>query len=109
MTKQVASVLAAALIATTALRADDKAAEILAAARKAIGESKLDALKSFSLQASVQRNSGSMQIQSESELWLEMPDKYLRSDVGSGPMSISMNSGFNGDRAIIPAGASLAS
>ena len=109
MTKRIASVVAAALIATTALSADDKAAEILAAARKAIGQPAVDALKSLSVQASVQRNTGSMQIQTESELWLEMPDKYVRSDVGSGPMSMSMNSGFNGDRAIIPAGASLAS
>ena len=41
----------------------DKAAEILAAARKAIGDKKLDALKTLSVQASVQRNVGSMQMQ----------------------------------------------
>ena len=45
---------------------DAKAAEILAAARKAIGNSKLEPLKALSVQASVQRNVGSMQMQSES-------------------------------------------
>ena len=110
MTKQIIGFMTAAAFAlSTPLLADDKAAEILAAARKAIGQPAIDALKSLTVQASVQRNSGNVQIQSESELWLEMPDKYLRSDVSSGPMSMSMNSGFNGDRPIIPAGASMAS
>ena len=35
-----------------------KAAEILAAARKAIGDKKLDALKTFSVQSALQRNVG---------------------------------------------------
>ena len=55
---------------------DAKAAEILAASRKAIGNNKLDALKTLSVQASVQRNVGSMQMQTESEILLELPDKY---------------------------------
>jgi hypothetical protein len=85
-----------------------KAAEILAAARQAIGNGKLDALKALSVQASVQRNMGSMQMQTESELLVELPDKYVRTDVSSGPMHMSMTTGFNGDRAIMPAGASMA-
>src|SRR5688572_8740795 len=98
MQKQIIGfVTAAGLAVSTPLLADDKALDILAAARKAIGQPALDALKSLAVHASVQRNSGSMQIQSESELWLEMPDKYLRSDVSSAPMNMTMNSGFNGD------------
>jgi len=85
---------------------DAKAAEILAASRKAIGNNKLEALKTLSVQASVQRNVGSMQMQTESEILLELPDKYLRSDVSSGAMNMAMSTGFNGDKAIMPAGAS---
>ena len=109
MTKQTIGFITAAAVALcTPLLADDKATEIVAAARKAIGQPAIDALKSLAVEASVQRNSGDMQIQSDSELWLEMPDKFLRSDVGRGAMSMTMNSGFNGDRAILPAGASMA-
>ena len=85
---------------------DAKATEILAAARKAIGDNKLDALKALSVQASIQRNMANMQMQTESEILLELPDRYLKSDVSSGPMSMTMSTGFNGDKAILPAGAS---
>ena len=98
-----------ALVIATAAPAgaqDARAAEILAAARKAIGNGKLDGLKTLSVQASVQRNVGNMQMQTESEILLELPDKYLRSDLSSGPMSMAMSTGFNGDKAIMPAGAS---
>jgi hypothetical protein len=85
---------------------DTKAAEILAAARKAIGNSKLDSLKALSVEASIQRNVGSMQMQTESEMLLELPDKYVKTDVSTGPMNMAMSTGFNGDKAILPAGAS---
>ena len=57
-----------------------KAAEVIAAARKAIGGKKLDALKSFSVQAALQRNVGNFQMNSDVEILLELPDKYLRSE-----------------------------
>jgi len=102
-------VMALALMAGTApLSAqapDAKAADVLAASRKAIGDKKLDALKTFALEAALQRNLGSMQMQSEVELLMEMPDKYVRTDVTSGMMNMTANTGFNGDRAILPAGA----
>jgi len=82
-----------------------KAADVLAAAHKAIGNSKLDALKTFSVQAAMQRNLGSMQMQAEVEMLLEMPDKYVRTDVSSGMMNMTTSTGFNGDKAIMPAGA----
>ena len=61
-----------------------KAAEILAAARKAIGDKKLDGLKTFSLQSALQRNVQTMQISSDIEILLDLPDKYLRSEVSGG-------------------------
>jgi hypothetical protein len=83
-----------------------RAADILAAARKAIGGSKLDAMKTFTVQSSVQRNAGSMQLNSDVEVVLDLPDKYLRSETPSGSgggmmvMAGSGVSGFNGDRAL---------
>ena len=83
-----------------------RAADILAAARKTIGGSKLDAMKTFSVQSSVQRNAGSMQLNSDVEVVLDLPDKYLRSETPSGSgggmmvMAGSGVSGFNGDRAL---------
>jgi hypothetical protein len=80
-----------------------KAEDILAAARKAIGGGKLDGLKTFSLEASVQRNVGAMQMASEVEVLLDLPDKYLRSDEGTGPMRGGFATGFNGTTPIRPA------
>ena len=54
-----------------------KAADILAAARKAIGDKKLDALKTFSVQSALQRNVQTMQVSSDVEILLDLPDKYL--------------------------------
>jgi hypothetical protein len=85
--------------------ADRKATEVLAAARKAIGDKKLDGLKTLVVEASVQRNVNTMQVTSAVEILLELPDKYLRSDVSSGPMSMTMNSGFIVDKVIRPANA----
>src|SRR4051794_30904450 len=82
-----------------------KAADVLAAAHKAIGNNKLDALKTFSVQAAMQRNLGSMQMQADVEMLLEMPDKYVRTDVTSGMMNMTTSTGFNGEKAIMPAGA----
>jgi hypothetical protein len=78
----------------------DKAVDILAAARKAIGERKLDGLKTFSLQATVQRNVGSMQLISDTEMLLELPDKYVRFDVVTAPMNATTSSGFNGEKPV---------
>jgi hypothetical protein len=79
-----------------------KAAEILAAARKAIGDKKLDALKTFSVQSALRRNVQSMQLTSDVEILLDLPDKYLRSEVSGGGMMLAGGgvSGFNGDRSL---------
>lgn len=103
------SIVAAAVIAfarPVAFIAQEtgKAAEIIAAARKAIGGTRLDALKTFSVEASVDRNLGSMQIGSEVEVVLDLPDKYLRAETPRGGGGFVMAgggvTGFNGDRAL---------
>jgi hypothetical protein len=82
-----------------ALRGADKASDIIADARKAIGAKKLDALQTFSVDASVQRNVGPMQLNTETELLVQLPDKYVRSDVMTGPMAGGTSTvGFVGDK-----------
>lgn len=95
-----------ALVAAAGLSAQgtDRAVEILGTSRKAIGGTKLDTLRTLSVEASVQRNLGSMQIGSDVEMLLELPDKYLRVDQPNAPGMVAgaMNSGFNGDKPIQP-------
>jgi hypothetical protein len=100
--------LAVGLIALTAIAGvhaaavapqEDKAVEVLAATRKAIGGKKIDSLKSLSVQAAMQRNTGNFQMNSDLELFVELPDKYMRSESSSNPMvNIANTLGFNGDR-----------
>jgi hypothetical protein len=99
---------AAGLIALTAIagvypaaaaQEDKKAVEVLAGARKAIGGKKLDSLKTLSVQAAMQRNAGNFQMNSDLELFVELPDKYMRSESSSNAMVNMANTlGFNGDR-----------
>jgi hypothetical protein len=83
----------------------DKAAEVLGAAHSAIGGTGIERLKTLSVQAAVTRNVGEMQMNSDVELLLEMPGKYLRTESGSGPMTFSSQTGFNGDRPVRTPGA----
>src|SRR5829696_2163173 len=79
----------------------NKAVEVLAAARKAIGDKKLDALKTFSMEAALQRNLANAQINSDVEIVLGFPDKYLRQEtpLGGGMMIAGGGrTGFAGDR-----------
>ena len=102
----VAIVLAAGL-APSAYAQDAKAAEVIARTRTAIGGAKLEALKTLSLQASMDRNIGTRQMTAAIEMFLELPDKFLRSEVSSGMMNMTMNSGFNGDKALTPVGGNV--
>jgi len=85
----------------------DKTAEVLTGARKAIGDKKLDSLKSLSVNATLQRNVGTMQINSEVELLSELPDKYVRSETTTGPMTGSSTTGFNGDKPLTRANSQM--
>ena len=87
------------------LAQDARAAEVLAKTRQALGGARLDGLKALSLEASTSRNMADRQMTGDVEMLLEMPDKYLKSEVSRGMMNMTMNTGFNGDKAILPAGA----
>jgi hypothetical protein len=81
-----------------------KAAEILALARKAIGGGKVDTLKTLSVESAVQRNIATMQINSDVEIFVELPDKYARvENTGGSPGMVVAGggvSGFNGERSL---------
>ena len=102
-----ATALLIAMGAGTAFAQDARATEILAKTHKAIGGAKLDALKTLTLTAATQRNVGQMQMTSDLEIAIELPDKYIRSEASRGGMSMTMNTGFNGEKAILPANASF--
>ena len=85
--------------ATTAARGADKSAEILAGARKAIGGKKLDALKSLSVNATLQRNVGNLQMNSDVELLRRAAGQVLRSETPTGHgQHDRTRPGFNGDK-----------
>lgn len=95
-----ASALAAAALAADQARNTD---EILAEARKALGGEKLAAVRSLKAEGRTLRaapNGTSME--SEFELSLELPDKYLMRSVlaAMGNMSVYRLTGFNGGQAI---------
>jgi hypothetical protein len=79
-----------------------KAADILSATRRAIGDRKLESMKTFSVQSQVQRNVGTMQMNADVEIVLDLPGAYLRSESmsGAGGMMIrgGGTTGFSGDR-----------
>ena len=78
---------------------DRKALDVIARARKAIGGKTLDSLKSLSVQGGARRNVGSFQMNSDLELLIDLPDRYMKAETSSGgPMTIANVSGFSGDR-----------
>ena len=93
--------------AAPAMAQDAKAAEVLAKTRKALGDKKLEGLKSLSVQAQMDRNLGNVQASSEVELFVEMPDKFVRSEASRGMGGMTMSTGFNGDKAILPGGGNM--
>ena len=100
----VAAVLAASVSATAGQ--DARAADVLAKTRAALGRA--GQVKTLSVDAAMQRNVGAARMSSEVELLVEMPDKYVKREETRGMVNMTMASGFNGDRAITPAGASMA-
>ena len=86
-------------------RADDqKAREVLAAARNAIGGPRLASVETLSVEAALQRNLGEIQLSSDVEILVGLPDRYLRTDVPANAPGGGFATGFSGDRAIRPAG-----
>ena len=83
---------------------EEKAAMVMAATRDALGGGRAERLKTFSLEADLTRNAGRMQLASEIELLVQLPDRYLRTETSGGPMAGAFSTGFNGETAIRPAG-----
>ena len=100
-------------------QADIKAAAVIANARKALGgEQKIAAMKGLSLRADYRRElsagagggamtivmmgggsaSGSQQTNGKIEIDLALPDKYLRSDIGSAAFGMTRTEGFDATR-----------
>lgn len=116
--------VSATFVALTALGASaqgDKAAQVMADMRKALGgEQKLSAVRALSMRASYQRdmaipgmtgggravmmmNGGpaggsSSQITGDIELDVELPSRYIKVDTSTGVMAMTRTEGFDGDR-----------
>lgn len=95
----------AAVVAAQALALGQckDAAAVLAGARRAMGGDELAAVKALTATGRTQRSlPDGRTMESEFELALELPDKYLLRSVlaAMGPMSVYRNSGFNGSRVI---------
>ena len=78
----------------------DRAAEVLGNVRKAIGDGKLDRLKTFSFEAKTARNQANGQLLTDVEMYLELPDKYLRVDNVTAPIARTTQMGHNADKVI---------
>jgi hypothetical protein len=97
-------VVVALAMAPAVFGQDARAAQLLEASRQAIGAQALDGLRTLSVEAALQRNLNTMQISSDVEMLLELPDKYARIEQPNAPGMIAgaMTSGFNGDRPLQP-------
>jgi hypothetical protein len=97
-------VLALAIAPVVFGEEDARAAQVIATTRKAIGGKTLDALKTLGVETVLQRNINTMQISSDVEILLELPDKFARIEQPNTPGMIGggMTSGFNGDRTLQP-------
>ena len=96
--------LLVAALPSAPIQAQDKATEVLAKMREAIGGGKLDSLKTFSLVGKNARNMTNGQMVSEIEMYLEFPDKYLRVENLTAPIARTVTSGHNGAKPILPQG-----
>jgi hypothetical protein len=100
--------MALLLMAATALArgGDDKAQELMAQARAALGgEAKLKGVQSLTASGKarmvVKTDDGEEQVESELELNYLLPDKYMKSEtssMGDGLVEITRISGINGDQ-----------
>lgn len=84
----------------SAQEAADKAQQILAAARAAIGGEKLKSLQSLSVEGEFRRTMGPMEMSGTLNVDMLMPDKVLRTEVMNmmGGMEITRLEALNGDK-----------
>lgn len=99
--------LAAIVLTTPVVSAQDRAADVMAAARKAIGAEKLNTFQTLTVVAKTARNIGDRQMTSTVELLVDAPDKYARIEDLTTPIARTSVSGFNGETAIRPAGTTM--
>jgi rhodanese-related sulfurtransferase len=94
----VLAVVAAGWVVSPAVAADDKAAEILAQTRKALGGDKLEKLQGLAAEGTYRRVMGEREMSGDLELAFQLPDKYLRMEtIGLDPSNpVRRFSGFNG-------------
>lgn len=96
------SLVIVALMAGTALvtaQAPD-AGKVLADMQAALGGvDKVAAIKTLTAKGAIKRVTPRGTIENETELWMQLPDKYLTRTViaGTGSMAVFRNAGFNGD------------
>lgn len=85
----------------SAKQAADKADQILAAARAAIGGEKLKSLQSLSLEGEFRRTMGPMETSGSMSIDMLMPDKVLKSETMNimGSVEITRIEALNGDKA----------
>ena len=91
-----AALTAAPVEQTPAERAD----KVLADARAAMGGAKLASVKTVVASGRTQRVRGNNLVPIEFEIFLELPDKYLRADESPFEETDPTSSGFNGDNLI---------
>jgi hypothetical protein len=77
-------------------QAPDRAAGVLAEARKALGGEKLDAVKTVQATGRAKRLRGNNIVPREFEIAFELPDKYLRKDEFPAEEADPTSTGFNG-------------
>lgn len=94
--------LAASLPLHAAARTDEKAAEILNAAREALGgEARLAEVQSITAKGTHRRTMGEMQIDGETEITIALPDKYVRAQSDSiMGNTVNREAGFAGDEPV---------
>jgi len=80
-----------------ALQNPERAAQILAETRKALGGDKISTVKTFVATGQTRRLSGQNLVPVEFEIDVELPDKYVRKDEIPAQETEPSSSGFNGD------------
>jgi hypothetical protein len=85
-----AAVYAAALVLTTPVAAQDKAAEVIKQMREALGGDKLAQVKTLSLEGPFAREMGPRQMQGTVVLTMQLPDRMHRSEEIQMPGGMSM-------------------
>ena len=77
--------------------------KLMADVREALGGTRLDGVKTMAVEGrSLRTNQAGNTVESEFEMAMELPDKFMRKDVlaALGNMSVYRTSGFNGDGVI---------